>query len=270
MGSIFRSQAYQRVAIDGESSPANLAHSAPRIRRLSAEQVVDSLHAVVGLPFGTEEITFDPSAQQNINSFLNLGVAKRAWQLTSLSNERDRPSLSLPKAAIVVECLEAFGWRGSRQEPVSHRETDANVVQPGVVANSAMSIKLSRMTEDSFFTQLALSAKTPDEFVRTAFEQVLSREPNSEEHQTFVEQIKPEWDTRIVSLSVPPAPPQPHRGFVTWANHFEIRANQLMRDVEREIAAGPPPSARLQSSWRERAEDAIWALLNTPEFQFIP
>lgn len=267
---IFNSQAYQRVAIDGSTDNAQLAHAAPWIRRLSAEQVVDSLHSVVGLPFGTEEITFDPSTQQNINSFLNLGVATRAWQLTSLSNERDRPSLSLPKAAIVVECLEAFGWRGSRQEPVSHRETDANMVQPGVVANSAMSIKLSRMTDDSYFTQLALGAKTPEEFVQTAFAQVLSREPSSEELQTFVEQIKPEWDTRIVSLSVPPAGPQPHRGFVTWANHFDIRANQLMRDVEREIAAGPPPSARLKDAWRERAEDAVWALLNTPEFQFIP
>lgn len=267
---IFNSQAYQRVAIDGQASDAKLAYAAPWIRRLSAEQVVDSLHQVVGLPLGTEEITFDPSTQQNVDAFLNLGIATRAWQLTSLSNERDRPSLSLPKAAIVVECLEAFGWRGSRQEPVSHRETDANMVQPGVVANSAMSVKLSRLTEDSFFTQLALQAKTPEEFVRTAFEQVLSREPSSEELQTFVEQIKPDWNTRIVSLAVPAASPQPHRGFVTWANHFDIRANQLMRDVEREIAAGPAPSSRLQAQWRERAEDALWALLNTPEFQFIP
>lgn len=272
---IFNSQAYQRVAVDGENNEAQareakVAYAAPWIRRLSAEQVVDSLHQVVGLPFGTEEITFDPSTQQNVDAFLNLGVATRAWQLTSLSNERDRPSLSLPKAAIVVECLEAFGWRGSRQEPVSHRETDANMVQPGVVANSAMSVKLSRMTEDAYFTQLALSAKTPAEFVQTAFEQVLSREPSSEELQTFVEQIQPDWDTRIVTLAVPAAVPQPHRGFVTWANHFDVRSNQLMRDVEREIAAGPAPSARLKPEWRERAEDAVWALLNTPEFQFIP
>ncbi len=270
MRTIFSSQAYQREAIDGERGNGQLTRAAPWIRRLSAEQVVDSLHHVAGLQLGTEEITFDPSTQQNIDAFLNLGVATRAWQLTSLSNERDRPSLSLPKAAIVVECLEAFGWRGSRQEPVSHRETDANMVQPGVVANSAMSIRLSRMSEDSFFTQLALSSQTPEEFVQTAFEQVLSRQPSSEELQTFVEQIKDEWDERIVSLAVPAAKPQRHRGFVTWANHFDIRANQLMRDIEREIADGPPPSARLKASWRERAEDAVWALLNTPEFQFIP
>ncbi len=113
------------------------------------------------------------------------------------------------------------------------------MVQPGVVANSAMSIKLSRLTDDSYFTQLALNAKTPEEFVKTAFEQVLSREPSSEELQTFVEQIKPEWDARIITLAIPAASPKPHRGFVTWANHFDIRANQLMRDVEREIAQDP-------------------------------
>ncbi|MCC6509300.1 MAG: DUF1553 domain-containing protein [Pirellulaceae bacterium] len=267
---IFNSHAYQRVAIDGHQAKAAVAFASPWIRRLTAEQVVDSLHELAGLPLGTEEITFDPSTQQNIESFLNLGEARRAWQLTSLSNERDRPSLSLPKAALVVECLEAFGWRGARQEPVSHRETDANMVQPGVIANSALSVRLSRMSEESYFTQLALQTKTPAEFVTSAFEQVLSREPSQDELQSFVDLIQDGWNDRIVSLAIPPSQPKPHRGFVTWANHFDIRANQLMRDIERELAAGPAPSARLKTAWREQAEDAIWALMNTPEFQFVP
>lgn len=267
---IFNSRIYQRVALDGNTADAAVAHAAPWIRRLTAEQVVDSLHGVAGLPLGTEEITFDPSTQQHDDAFLNLGVARRAWQLTSLSNERDRPSLSLPKAAIVVECLEAFGWRGSRQEPVSHRETDANMVQPGVIANSALSVRLSRLSEHSHFTELALAAKSPEEFVQLSFEQVLSRAPTKDEMQTFVEQVRPGFDDRITSLALPTAQPEVHRGFVTWANHFDIRANQLMRDVEREVAAGPPPSARLKDEWRERAEDAVWALMNSPELQFVP
>ncbi len=171
---IFNSQAYQRIAIDGEKSDAKLAHSSPWIRRLSAEQVVDSLHQVAGLSLGTEEITFDPSTQQNIDAFLNLGVATRAWQLTSLSNERDRPSLSLPKAAIVVWNAWKLSVGAARTRTVSHRETDANMVQPGVVANGCDEHQTICLTEDSYFTQLALTAKTPEEFVQTAFQQVLS------------------------------------------------------------------------------------------------
>lgn len=47
-------------------------------------------------------------------------------------------------------------------------------------------------------------------------------------------------------------------------------ANELMRDIELQVAAGPEPTRRLASDWRERAEDAIWALVNSPEFQFVP
>ncbi len=42
-----------------------------------------------------------------------------------------------------------------------------------------MSVRLSRMSEDSFFTQLALNVQTRDEFVSTAFEQVLARTPTA-------------------------------------------------------------------------------------------
>jgi hypothetical protein len=33
---------------------------------------------------------------------------------------------------------------------------------------------------------------------------------------------------------------------------------------------GDPPTTRLEADWRERMEDMVWALVNSPEFVFIP
>jgi len=60
-----------------------------------------------------------------------------------------------------------------------------------------------------------------------------------------------------------------HRGFVTWSNHFDVKANKLRRDEQLQLAAGPRPVQDIQPRWRERAEDAMWALVNSPEFQLI-
>jgi hypothetical protein len=45
-----------------------------------------------------------------------------------MSNERDRPSLSLPGAQTAATLLESFGWRASRQDPASYRERNRLLV----------------------------------------------------------------------------------------------------------------------------------------------
>lgn len=267
---IVASAIYQRKSIDGSTTDSALAFAAPWHRRLTAEQVVDSAHAVAGVPLTTEGITFDPEASQTVQNFLNLGPAKCAWQLTSLSNERDRPSLALPKAAAVVECLEAFGWRSSRQSPTSHRETEPNVVQPGVVANGNLAGWVTRFTDDSALTAEAIKADSPEQFVDRLFLRILSRHPSEEERQAFVEGLKDGFQDRVKEPAKSERLPPVHRGFVTWSNHFTVESNALMRDVQREIAAGPKATERLSDLWRAKAEDAAWALLNAPEFQFVP
>ncbi len=267
---ILSSRAYQRRAIDETEVPRELALTAPWRHRLSAEQVVDSLHSVAGVAMETEAITFDPEASQKIQNFLNLGEASRAWQLTSLSNERDRPSLSLPKAATIVECLEAFGWRQSRQSPLTHREYEANMVQPGVVANGTLTGSITRLTDRSTATELAIASDSPEQFVEQLFLAVLTREPSPTEQTTFVSQLHAGFQNRVQEPPRTEKPPPVSRGFATWSNHFAVEANSLMRDIELEVAAGPDPTQRLAVDWRERAEDAIWALVNSPEFQFVP
>lgn len=268
--SIVLTDIYRRRSIEGSQMTPDVAYLAAWHRRMTAEQLVDSIHFVAGVELDTEAITFDPEASQNTVNFLNLGPAHRAWQLTSLSNERDRPSLSLPKAAAVVECLEAFGWRSARQAPTSHRETEPNMVQPGVVANGNLSTRATRFTDESELTSEALRAETVEQFVDRLFLRALSRQPSKEERQTYVDNLRDGFSSRFVNVDPSEKSPKPHRGFVTWSNHFDVKANELMRQIEDEVASGPVPTDRLKTDWRERAEDAAWALLNSPEFQFLP
>ncbi|HEY2156088.1 MAG TPA: DUF1549 domain-containing protein, partial [Isosphaeraceae bacterium] len=98
---IFRSRAYQARSGAG-GAPA---------RRMSAEQVLDSLFAAVGKPFRAEELCLDIDGRRPPSEFLNLGRPRRAWQLALPSNERDRPSLTLPVVSSLTDTLLSFGWR---------------------------------------------------------------------------------------------------------------------------------------------------------------
>ena len=61
-------------------------------RRISAEQLVDSLFTATGVPIYSEELTFDVPGWRAANAFTNLGVPARAWQFLPLTSDRDRPS----------------------------------------------------------------------------------------------------------------------------------------------------------------------------------
>ena len=63
---------------------------------------------------------------------------------------------------------------------------------------------------------------------------------------------------------------QRQQSAVSWSNHLSAEATRIKLELERAARAGDPPTSRLQSDWRERMEDGLWALLNSPEFIFIP
>lgn len=270
---IVTSQTYQREATgrNRAASPDLRFFNAPERRRLTAEQIVDSLHAATGSPMNVEELTFVHDGRRPVSNRLTLGRPSRAWMFASLNNERDRPSLSLPRARSVADVLEAFGWTGSRQKPIHERDTDPNVLQPGVLANGTLTLTLTRAAAGSDLAQLAVEAESPEELVDELFLRILTRRPKPGEQAAFCAALAKNFNTRrLPAEAVQPPPELPELPLVTWFNHLRPEANTIQKEVERRVRMGPPPDPRLRAEWREVYEDAVWSLINHREFVWMP
>lgn len=267
---IFESRAYQRQAID---LPARRQRyfQAPYRHRLTAEQVVDSAFHVVGREMDTEMLTLDVEGTLPANRFLNFGYPKRAWEFTTLANERDRPSLALPKVQTIIDVLKAFGWRNSRPEPETDREVAPNLIQPGVLANGTMGLWLTSLTDQHQLTHQLTKTKSVDETIDLLYLQLLTRQPTSTERETFRRLLSPGFEDRVVPPSEQGTPYEPRRfRYVSWSNHLNTDANIIKVQMQELIRQGPPPTRMLRTEWRERAEDAVWSLLNSPEMVMVP
>lgn len=270
---ILTSQTYQRAAIG-----ANLAAShekrffnAPERRRLTAEQIVDSMHASTGSPLDIGELTFVHDGRRPLSNRLTLGRPNRSWMLASLNNERDRPSLNLPAARAETDVLQAFGWTGSRQKPIAERDPDPNILQPGILANGTLTANLTRAADGSRLAQLAVDAKSPEALADELFLRFLSRRPAEDERTSFSEALSEGFDSRLVPadrITRPKTPPP--LPLITWFNHQRPKATTVQNEVERRVRQGPPPDPRLQPGWREVYEDLIWSLINHREFVWMP
>ena len=265
---ILHSQLYQRMATTDVETAKALA--APLRRRMSAEQIVDSLFAAAGKQFHVEEMNIDVDSGRSEVSSINLGLPTRAWQFTSLSNERDRPALSLPKAQTIVNVLEAFGWRSSRQDPLTIRDEEPTVLQPAILANGVVGKRISQLSEDSYFTELSLADQPLEGLVDRMYQQLLSRPPTAEERQLVAAVLAEGYDNRRTGSS-PGIRPGPYkRDGVAWSNHLKPESSEIKIRFAKEVEKGDPPTTRLTSDWRERAEDVVWALVNSPEFVWLP
>ena len=58
--------------------------------------------------------------------------------------------------------------------------------------------------------------------------------------------------------------------FAMWSNHLNSESTPVVYERERIVRAGDPPTPRIAAAWRERMEDAVWALIVTPEFTYVP
>jgi hypothetical protein len=269
---ILNSETYQRVPT---MEPAREVKSSDRLfagqarRRLTAEQLLDSLMHATGQEYETESLTFDPEGRQRAGDQANLGVPQRAWEFAALSNERDRPALAKPRAQVFTDMLAAFGWRESRPEPRSTRDHDPNVIQPALLANGTFGTLLTRAHDANAFTALALKEQPVEELTRQIYLQAFSRLPSAEEMERISAMLAEGYASRLTGA--PPAPPLPRdtKG-VSWANHLNPDATTAVLAVEREVKAGPVPTPRLTSDWRDRFEDVLWTIVLSPEMLWIP
>jgi hypothetical protein len=267
---ILNSHAYQR-AVDPQAKDPGVLFAAPVTRRLTAEQIVDSLFVASGKPFRVEEASLDIDGMRDLGNSISLGQPRRSWMLTSTSNERDRPSLALPRIQAVTDVLCALGWRVTRQDPTSQRDHNPNVLQPAILSNGVMASWLTRLSEDHGATALALEAKSPEGFIEALFLKILTRRPSAEELKQYTFYLADGFATRQqVEQPTPGAGKRLPVPYVSWSNHLDPKATILRQEQEAAARAGDPPTWRLNPTWRMKAEDVLWALLNSPEFLFTP
>jgi hypothetical protein len=269
---ILNSETYQRAVRPDAMATVNSSDrtfAAQARRRLTAEQLLDSLMQASGQDYDTEMLTFDPEARQNSRDQGNMGRPRRAWEFAALSNERDRPALAKPRAQVFADVLAAFGWRESRPEPRSTRDHDANVLQPALLANGTFGALVTRAHDESAFTALALREQPVGDLVRGLFLRVMSREPSAAELARFTKILEPGYASRLTGAQRLPRPPSPTKA-VSWANHLNPDATTAVLAMEREVKAGLSPTPRLTTDWCDRFEDAIWALMLSPEFAWVP
>lgn len=269
---ILNSHAYQRATdpLLTETSPLYIS---PAPRRLTAEQIVDSAFHATGTPFDLEEVSLDIDSVRDVKNALTLGKPRRSWMLASTSNERDRPSLGLPRVTAVASVLRAYGWRGARQDPRSERDTEPNILQPAIFGNGVMSIWLTRLSDRHEMTQLSLEDQPAEELVNRMFMRLLTREPTAAERDLYVKYLSEGYESRVIPASdrvVLETGQRERVRYVSWSNHVDGPANSLAQQKEVLARRGDPPTNALENTWRIRMEDVLWAILNSPEWMYSP
>ncbi len=271
---IFTSHAYQRQPVTAtaeQGSARTRLFAGPMRRRMTAEQLVDSLHLAAGKTLDCEELNLNPAGDRPPSQFLNMGRPERAWQMTALSNERDRPALALPVAQSIVDVMTAYGWRQSRQNAATTRDDAPSAMQTLVLANAVLGSRIARLSDDSAFTEMVLQDLPLEELVRRTFLRVLTRPPAPEELRLFTAALRPTFAARkVAGAELVATTSRKTDNRVSWSNHLSAEATLIRMEEEKRLRMGDEPTHRVTKEFRERYEDALWAMVNSPEFVLMP
>ena len=269
---ILNSHAYQRQ-VETTLREQEPLFVSPAPRRLAAEQIVDSLFAATGKSFSLEEMSLDIDGDRPAIISITLGKPRRAWMLASTSNERDRPSLMLPRIQAVSDLMEIFGWNGARVSSISRREVSPNTLQPAVISNGVVGGWLTQLSDEHGLVQLALEDQPVETLVERLFLRLLTRKPTSEERTLYVSLLTDGYKERIIpreKLQTQEETPRVREKYISWSNHVDPEANVLRQKQAVLARQGDAPTKRLSADWRERMEDMVWALVNAPSWITAP
>ncbi|MGB0761869.1 MAG: hypothetical protein ACPGPS_20130, partial [Rubripirellula sp.] len=120
-------------------------------------------------------------------------------------------------------------------------------------------------------TRVCIEAESVNQLVDTLFLRFLTRSPTPAERQRFVDLLSSGFAERVVPKELLQPPVKLERmPYVSWSNHLDGAANSIKQKQEEAARRGDPPTRYLHGTWRECAEDAVWALLNSPEMIIVP
>ena len=156
-------------------------------------------------------------------------------------------------------------------DPTTLRESSVTPLQPAMLANGdVIHGRIARLSDDGAITELCLVDQPAEALVRA----VVLRDPFPPGHGFRggeAGRFPGHHLCRPRRPGAPIRPPmRPSRRRVSWSNHLQPDATRIQMEEEQVVRDGDPPTARLKPEFRERMEDIVWVLVNSPEFIFIP
>ena len=152
---------------------------------------------------------------------------------------------------------------------MTDRESSANSLQPAILSNGTMGTWVTRLSDDHGVTAVALEAKSPEALTDALFLRLLSRRPTAAEKAKYSAYLGEGFAGRLTqSSSKSAAYPRKPAYYVSWSNHLNDLATTVRMQEEAAARKGDPATDRLTTEWRRRAEDVVWALVNSPEFLY--
>ena len=246
----------------------------PERRRLTAEQVVDSLFAVSWAGDATSKRSRSiPTAAARPNTMISLGYPKRAWMFASLSNERDRPSLE-PAAArplrragsVRLDRFAAEPTYRSRERPERLAAGRAGEQHGFGVGDACRTGERHRRSGSGSCDSRANSSTRSS----CAF---LGRTAEPSEKQPFVAALAPGFDGATRCRRRRSSNPRLCRSSrrVTWSNHLVSEANRIKLEMEHRARTGPSGRSAFEVQIGAKSTK-MWSgrLINNREFVWLP